>query len=263
MIDLFELYFHEDCPYENESVELLRIKGKGTLKIVARETGVCACADELAEHYRKKGIKVLNYLEDGKKFKSGDTILEAEGNLKLLFRFWRVSQTFLSLICAIAGKTASLVSAGKKENTDIIIAATRKTHPGARRFELKAVRAGGGDIHRNSLSDSIQISQNHLEVVGELKKLRAMTKIEIEPCSMEEALRYVKAANIMLLDHISPAELRKAGPELKQLNPKLELAVGGIEVENIPYYAPFVDIIVVSAPYYAKPFDMTTIIGKI
>ncbi|MGB9132361.1 MAG: nicotinate-nucleotide pyrophosphorylase, partial [Methanosarcina sp.] len=161
MIDLFELYFYEDCPYEDESVELLGIQGKGTLRIISREAGVCACAGELAEYYEKKGIKVMDYLEDGKKFKPGDKILEAEGDLKLLFRLWRVSQTFLSLMCAIAGKTASLMSAGKKENPNIIIAATRKTHPGARRFELKAVRAGGGDIHRNSLSDSIQISQNH------------------------------------------------------------------------------------------------------
>jgi len=206
---------------------------------------------------------VLNYLEDGKKFESGDKILEAEGDLKLIFRFWRVSQTFLSLMCAIARQTASFVSTGKKENPDIIIAATRKTHPGARHFELKAVRAGGGDIHRNSLSDSIQISQNHLEVFGELKNLRAMKKIEIEPLSREEALKYAKIADIMLLDHISPEELRKIGPELKKLNSKLELAVGGIEVENIPYYAPLVDIIVISAPYYAKPLDMTTKIIKI
>ena len=183
--------------------------------------------------------------------------------MRLLFRFWRVSQTFLSLMCAIAGKTASFVSAGRKENPDLIIAATRKTHPGARRFELKAVRAGGGYIHRNSLSDSIQISQNHLEVVGELKKLRAMKKIEIEPRSREEALRYAKDADIMLLDHLSPEELQKIGHELKKLNPKLELAVGGIEAKKIPEYAPFVDIIVISAPYYANPLDLTTKIEKI
>ncbi|MGV8078402.1 MAG: nicotinate-nucleotide pyrophosphorylase [Methanosarcina sp.] len=263
MIDLFELYFYEDCPYEDESVELLGIQGKGTLRIISREAGVCACAGELAEYYEKKGIKVMDYLEDGKKFKPGDKILEAEGDLKLLFRLWRVSQTFLSLMCAIAGKTASLMSAGKKENPNIIIAATRKTHPGARRFELKAVRAGGGDIHRNSLSDSIQISQNHLEVVGELKKLRAMKKIEIEPRSREEALKYATAVDIMLLDHLSPIELQKIGPELKRLNPKLELAVGGIEGNKIPEYAPFVDIIVTSAPYYANPLDLTTKIEKI
>ncbi len=263
MIDLFELYFYEDCPYEDETVELLGIQGKGTLRIISREAGVCACAGELAEYYGKKGIKVLNYLEDGRKFEPGDKILEAEGDLKLLFKIWRVSQTFLSLMCAIAGKTASFVSAGKKENPDLIIAATRKTHPGARMFELKAVRAGGGHIHRNSLSDSIQISQNHLEVVGELKKLRAIKKIEIEPRSREEALRYAKDADIMLLDHIPTAELQNVGPELKQLNPKLELAVGGIEAKKIPEYAPFVDIIVISAPYYANPLDLTTKIEKI
>jgi nicotinate-nucleotide pyrophosphorylase (carboxylating) len=263
MIDLLELYFYEDCPYEDESVELLGIQGNGRLKIVTREAGVCACACELANYYEKKGVKVLNYLEDGSKFEPKDVILEAEGSLKLLFKLWRVSQTFLSQMCAIASKTYSFVNAGKKENPDLIIAATRKTHPGARIFELKAVRAGGGHIHRNSLSDSIQISQNHLEVVGELKKLRAMKKIEIEPRSRDEALRYAKNADIMLLDHVSPAELQKIGPQLKQLNPKLELAVGGIDAEKLPDYAPLVDIIVISAPYYAKPLDMTTKIQKI
>ncbi|MGB9133756.1 MAG: nicotinate-nucleotide pyrophosphorylase, partial [Methanosarcina sp.] len=106
-------------------------------------------------------------------------------------------------------------------------------------------------------------SQNHLEVVGELKKLRAMKKIEIEPRSREEALKYATAVDIMLLDHLSPIELQKIGPELKRLNPKLELAVGGIEGNKIPEYAPFVDIIVTSAPYYANPLDLTTKIEKI
>ncbi|MCO5382676.1 MAG: hypothetical protein NHB15_11765 [Methanosarcina barkeri] len=54
MIDLFELYFYEDCPYEDESVELLGIRGKGTLRIFSRDAGVCACAGELADYYEKK-----------------------------------------------------------------------------------------------------------------------------------------------------------------------------------------------------------------
>ena len=196
-------------------------------------------------------------------FKPGDAIFEAEGDLKLLFKLWRVSQTFLSLMCAIATKTASMVSAGRKANPGLIIATSRKTHPGSRIFELRAVRAGGGDIHRNSLSNSIQLSQNHLEVSGEPGELRAMKKIEIEPRSREEAFKYVKMADIMLLDHLSPEELQELGPELKKLNPKLELAVGGIEASRIPEYAPLVDIIVISAPYYANPLDFTTKIERI
>ncbi|WP_440946131.1 nicotinate-nucleotide pyrophosphorylase [Methanosarcina sp. T3] len=263
MIDLFDLYFYEDCPYQDESAELLRLEGRGKMRIISRENGTCACAGELAEYYERKGLKILNYLGDGMTFKPGDSIFEAEGDLKLLFRFWRVSQTFLTLMCAIATKTASMVSAGRKANPDLVIATSRKTHPGSRIFELKAVRAGGGDIHRNSLSDSIQISQNHLEAVGELGRLRAMKKIEIEPRTREEAFKYVGMADIMLLDHLSPEELQELGPELKKLNPKLELAVGGIEAKRIPEYASFVDIIVISAPYYANPLDFTTKINRI
>lgn len=263
MIDLFELYFYEDCPYQDESAELLRLEGRGKMRIISRENGTCACAGELAEYYERKGLKILNQLKDGETFKPGDTILEAEGGLKLLFRFWRVSQTFLSIMCAIATKTASMASAARKANPDLIIATTRKTHPGSRIFELKAVRAGRGDIHRNSLSDSIQLSQNHLEVAGELGKLRAMKKIEIEPRSREEAFKYAGMSDIMLLDHLSPEELRELGPALKKLNPKLEIAVGGIEASRIPEYSPFVDIIVISAPYYANPLDFTTKIERL
>lgn len=233
------------------------------MRIVSRENGTCACAGDLAEYYERKGLKNLNHLRDGETFKPGDTIFEAEGDLKLLFKLWRVSQTFLSIMCAVSTKTASFVGAGRKANPDLIIATSRKTHPGSRVFELKAVRAGGGDVHRNSLSDSIQISQNHLEVVGELGKLRALKKIEIEPRSREEAFKYAKMADIMLLDHLSLEELRELDPELKKLNPKLELAVGGIEAKKIPEYAPLVDIIVISAPYYANPLDITTKIERL
>lgn len=263
MIDLFELYFFEDCPYQDESAELLALKGKGTLQIKSREAGVSACTDDLAAYYEKQGLKVCAFLENGKPFEPETTLFEAEGDLKTLFKLWRVSQTFLSVMCAIAGKAAAFTQLARKANPDVIVATSRKTHPGARKFEIKAVRAGGAAVHRNSLSDSIQFSQNHLRVAGELKNLRALKKIEIEPRSREEAFKYAKKADIMLLDHLSPEELRELSPKLKELNSKLELAVGGIKAEKIPEYAPFVDIIVSSAPYYAQPLDLTSKIERI
>lgn len=263
MIDLFELYFFEDCPYEDESAELLGLEGKGTLRIKSRDAGVSACTDDLAAYYEKRGLKVTGYLENGRPFEPEATLFEAEGDLRTLFKVWRVSQTFLSITCAIAGKAATFASLARKANPDVIIATSRKTHPGARKFEMKAVRAGGADVHRNSLSDSIQLSQNHLGVAGDLGKLRALKKIEIEPRSREEAFKYAEMSDIMLLDHLSPEELQEIGPELKKLNPKLELAVGGIKAEKIPEYAPFVDIIVTTAPYYAQPLDLTSKIERI
>ena len=57
MIDLFEFYFYEDCPYQDESVELLRLYGIGKIKIITRENGICACAGDLADYFERKRIE--------------------------------------------------------------------------------------------------------------------------------------------------------------------------------------------------------------
>jgi len=255
---LLELYFDKDCPYFDETTELLGIMGRGRMRIISREEGISACTEELADFLRGRCLKV-EFLPSGSSFKAGDIILTAEGDLRILFRVWRVSQTFLSVTCAIATETKRLVELAKKANPDVIVATTRKTHPGMRYFEIKAVRAGGGEVHRNSLSDSILVTQNHLRVARQLGKLRALKKVELEPMTAEEAVEYAKAADVLLLDHFSLEELRELVPTLRKLNPSLEVAVAGdINARNIAEYAEIADIIVTSAPYYARPLDLTT-----
>ncbi|NJE07075.1 nicotinate-nucleotide pyrophosphorylase [Thermococcus sp. M39] len=264
MLDFFELYLFEDCPYFDETTELLRIEGEGELKIISRERGIAACTEDLAGFYERRRLKVIKYIRSGEEFNAGDVIFQAQGDIKELFKLWRISQTFLSLTCAIATKTRQLVEIARKVNPNVVVATTRKTHPGMRYFELKAVKAGGGFYHRNSLSDSILITQNHLNVVGELKDIKSLRKIEIEPRSREEAYRYAKIADILLLDHFTIEELGELVPKLKALNPRLEIAVAGnIDESNIEDYAKVADIIVTSAPYYARPLDLTTKIKKI
>ena len=264
MIDLFELYLHEDCPYEDETTELLGIDGRAKLRIITRVDGISACTEDLAEFYKRKGVDVLSFVGSGRSFSAGDVIFEAEGDARILFKLWRISQTFLSITCAIATATSKLVQLARSVNPNVIIATTRKTHPGFRKFELKAVIAGGGHIHRNSLSDSILITPNHLRFVSDLKDLRSLRKIEIEPRDVEEALKFAKIADVLLLDHYTLEELGEIVPRLKSINPKLEIAVAGnINENNIKEFAKFADIIVTSSPYYAKPLDLTTKIEPI
>ncbi len=259
MIDLFELYLHEDCPYEDETTELLGIDGNANLRIITRENGVSACTEDLADFYRRKGIDVVRFVESGKDFKAGEVVFEATGDAKSLFKLWRISQTFLSITCAIATATSKLVRLARSVNPNVIVATTRKTHPGLRKFELKAVIAGGGHIHRNSLSDSVLITPNHLKFVDRLEGLRSLRKIEIEPRNVEEALNFAKIADIILLDHYTPEELGEMIPKLKSINPRLKVAVAGnINERNVMDFAKFADIIVTSSPYYAKPLDFTT-----
>lgn len=263
MIDLLELYFSEDCPYGDETTELLGIRGNGRLRIVSREHGVAACMDDLAAFYVNKGLEVVTCPDNGAEFNPNDVIFEAQGDLTMLFRLWRVSQTFLSLVCAIASNTRIAVELAHKVNPDVEIATSRKTHPGFRRYELKAVKAGGGHHHRNSLSDSILVTQNHFNVVGDLDRPKAMKKVEIEPRNRDEAFRYAPLADVLLLDHCSPGELKTLVPELRSLNPHLEVGVGGIDLKMISEYAEHVDFIVTSSLYYSKPLDLTTKIRRI
>lgn len=263
MIDLFDLYLSEDCPYGDETTEFLGIEGNGRLRIKSREHGVAACMDDLAAFYRKNGLEVVSMVKNGAEFNPNDVIFEAQGDLPTIFKLWRISQTFLSIVCAIASKTRFAVELARKSNPEIMIATSRKTHPGFRKYELKAVKIGGGDHHRNSLSDSILVTQNHLDVMEKQVKLRAMRKIEVEPRTREEALESAPVVDVLLLDHYTPEELGELVPKLRALNPHIEIAVGGIEINMISEYAKHVDFIVTTAPYYAKPLDLTAKIRRI
>ncbi len=261
-LHLLDLYLDEDCPYFDETAELLRIQGEGTMKILTREDGVSACTEELVEWLKLKGLSV-EFLPSGIQFGPGDAIIVARGILRTLFKVWRVSQTLLSITSGIATATEKLVRIARRVNPNVIIATTRKTHPGMRYFELKAVRAGGGTFHRNSLSDSILITQNHLRVSGEPPEFETLRSIEIEPSSAEGSLSLALKADLLLLDHSAPEELRGLVPKLRKINPKVRIAVAGdINETNIGDYAQLADIIITSSPYYAKPLNLTTKIER-
>ncbi len=66
----------------------------------------------------------------------------------------------------IATETKKLVDIVKKINPNVTIAATRKTTPGFRKYEKKAVIIGGGEPHRMGLYDAVLIKDNHLKIVG-------------------------------------------------------------------------------------------------
>ena len=141
--NLLTLYLEEDCPHDDITTELLNIGGDGEMAIKTRETGFAACTEDLAKALNSEGIKTKVFIKSGTKFEKGDVIFSATGELKDLFKVWRVSQTFLSITSGIATKTKILVEKARRANSKIIVATTRKTHPGFRYFEHCAVRAGG------------------------------------------------------------------------------------------------------------------------
>ena len=128
-------------------------------------------------------------------------------------------------------------------------AATRKTTPGLRDLEKKAVELGGGDTHRLRLDDCILIKDNHLgfglsvgeAVVRARQKASFTKKIEVEVVSLEQALEAAEAgADIIMFDNMTPSEIKQCLNTLSDRGLKsgrLFEASGGITMKNVKEFA--------------------------
>ena len=178
----------------------------------------------------------------------------------------------------IATMAYNMVQAARKENPKIRVAATRKTTPGFRFFEKRAVKIGGGDTHRYALDDMVLIKNNHVDVVGGVSEAVRMAKeyasfskkISCEARTIQEGLEAVKAgADIILLDNFKPEDIQRFGTMLKEqgLRDRVLLETsGGIDETNVARYAATgVDIISSGAlthSYKSADFNMITKLNK-
>ena len=145
---------------------------------------------------------------------------------------------FLGRLSGIATLTAEF--AEKIAHTKAKVVCTRKTTPGHRAVEKRAVRCGGGTSHRYGLDDAILIKDNHIAACGSiadaLQRAHAyaghLRMIEIEVDTLDqlaEALPHKPHA--VLLDNMAPETLRKAVAMID--GQCLAEASGGITLETI------------------------------
>ena len=160
----------------------------------------------------------------------------------------------LARMCGIATRTAAFIHA--MGHTDAMLYDTRKTTPGMRALEKYAVRCGGGFSHRMGLHDAVLIKDNHLAGIPPDSLKDAITRavraaraeddhpafVEVEADSLEQLATLLAIEpgliDIILLDNMPPAALRKAVALRDQHNPDLSLeASGGITLDTIPAVA--------------------------
>ena len=187
--------------------------------IVARKVGIIAGAEvaRLSFAMIDATIKTTVRAPDGTKVKPGDVVLELEGPARGILTAERVALNFIGHLSGIATATGEIAEA--IAHTKARICCTRKTTPGLRALEKYAVRCGGGVNHRFGLYDAVLIKDNHIAAAGGVKKavdaargsVGHMVKIEVEVdtlAQLDEAL--AAGANILLLDNMSPTQLKEA-----------------------------------------------------
>lgn len=240
---------------------LIDPQADGRWAVRAREAGVVAGLDAatLAGWLIDPDIEYAIGAADGAMVRAGDTILEIEGAARSVLTAERTMLNFIGRMSGVATLTRQYVDA--MQGMGVIIASTRKTTPGLRALEKRAVRLGGGGAHRYGLNDAILIKDNHIAAAGgvaqamekALKAAAHLTAIEIEVDTLDQlkqALPFSPSA--ILLDNFSLADLR-AAVKLAKGQTLLE-ASGGITIENVFAVAETgVDVISVGALTHSAP----------
>ncbi len=250
IIQKLRLFLDEDIRSGDLTTDaLIPSDARGTGTIYAKSETIIAGIPEIAALAEMMGLEYEAIVEDGEWVKHGDDIIRLSGSAKTLLQIERVCLNIIQRMSGIATKAFHMVQAVKRENPDVRVAATRKTTPGFRYFEKRAVSIGGADTHRYALDDMVLIKNNHIAVIGSAgeavrvakSRISFSKKVSCETRCLEETIDAIEAgADIILLDNMSAQQVAEVNRVLleKGLRERVILETsGGIDEQNIGEYA--------------------------
>ncbi|MCK4664537.1 MAG: carboxylating nicotinate-nucleotide diphosphorylase [Bacteroidales bacterium] len=246
---LIELAIKEDIGNgDHTTLACIPENSYGKAQLLIKETGIIAgveIADKIFKKFEPE-IKINILIKDGTKVNYGDIVFFVEGKVHSLLTAERLVLNVMQRMSGIATKTNIYVE--KLKGLKAKILDTRKTTPGMRFLEKKAVKIGGGENHRMGLYDMIMIKDNHVDFAGGIKNAIHNTKdylkennknlkIEIEARNIDEINVIIETGGIdrIMLDNFSIEETKKA---VALINGKYETeSSGGITLKTIREYA--------------------------
>lgn len=188
-------------------------------------------------------------MNDGSIVRKGDAVMQIRGDARSVLKAERTALNLIMRMSGIATITREFVNLTHKYYPEVKIAGTRKTAPGLRYFDKKAISIGGGYSHRMRLDDMVLIKDNHLAAAESIERtiqtakdnVGSAIRIECEVKSIEEAVRAAKAGvDVVMLDNFSPSEAERGVRAIRELHSCDEVEIelsGGINLGNVINYA--------------------------
>jgi nicotinate-nucleotide pyrophosphorylase (carboxylating) len=169
-------------------------------------------------------FEVVSHAEifDGVRVHPGQVLAVIRHNARVLLSCERVILNLIQHMSGIATLTRQFADA--IQGTHARILDTRKTVPGLRALDKYAVLCGGGTNHRIDLASGILVKNNHITLGGgmeavlsrALARRRPPQRVQVEVRTaqeLDEALAH--GAEAILLDHMTPAEVRRSVEHIK------------------------------------------------
>lgn len=265
-----DYFISEDVPYLDLTSEVLGVADQaGEMEYYTREECVLAGTDVVRRIARNLGCEVVAVRFDGDRIAAGESFMTLRGPATALHQVWKVGLNTFDHLSAVATKTRQMVDAAHEANPRCEILTTRKSMPGAKDLLTAAVRAGGAWPHRLGLSETVLVFDHHIAFLGgfdafverlpEVKRRCVEKKLFVE--AGEEQARILARAGVdgIQFDKVPVERLASLVEELRAIDPHLTLiAAGGINPGNAAAYAATgVDGLATTAPFSAKPLDMS------
>ena len=162
---------------------------------------------------------------DGEVVSENSLLLTAKGETRALLLAERSALNFIGRLSGIATLTKSWVDEVADTKTEI--RDTRKTTPGLRELEKYAVRMGGGENHRFSLSDVALIKDNHVLAAGSVAEAFRLVKAKFPNISVEvevDSLQQLRE----VVESVRNAEMERYGARLGEMTDEQREAVDSI-----------------------------------
>ena len=231
--DVTSLYF---VPEGLVAQALMRPRTQGVLSGVEVAAAVFRAVDP--------SLRVEVYLHDGEEVSPEAVVMLIEGSARSILGAERTALNFIQRLSGVATMTRRYTKA--IAHTSCKLLDTRKTTPGYRLLEKAAVVHGGGNNHRLGLYDRAMVKDNHLMTGGDIVHLQACidrlktdrpgveVELEADTLSQVEAFLGLNGVDYILLDNMSPAQMREAvAMRGERAKPYFE-ASGGLTLETAP-----------------------------
>lgn len=236
-------------------------------KILFRREGILAGVDAVEAVFRAVDPALLVEwpATEGDRIAAGAVVARLAGATRSILRAERPALNFLMHLSGIATMVARFVEAVGENDVEILD--TRKTTPGLRLLEKRAVVAGGGVNHRRDLAEMALLKENHIAAAGGIAAAVRLVRerfpgvpVEVEVESMAELEEAIASgAERVMLDNFTDEAIRRAVARIDRCDhpPYIEVSGGydrgrvaaaaplgmdGISVGAITHSAPALDV---------------------
>lgn len=242
---LVEIALQEDVGFGDITSEAIIPEQQiGRAVFLPKQNGIISGIElvKIVFQYVDGQVTVAFNLADGGLVSAGKSIGTVEGPVRSILTGERVALNFLQRMSGIATLTHKFVHA--VAGTNAKITDTRKTSPGLRMIERKAVVDGGGVNHRFGLDQMILIKDNHIQAAGSISSAISRctkylhdyhieAKVEVETTSLEQVEETLRCNGVdrIMLDNFSLKDMAAA---VRRIDHVVEVeASGGVTLETV------------------------------